>query len=450
MRPIRFSHLPVPLAAAIALTLAVPPAAQADIKGLTVLAAKSSGPFRGKVYREIEARMEGTAPGGAYAVPVTLAFPSAASDHNGFAVVDVINTVTIGKEQFAIGGRPFPLARIHMGDDFLFGTGNAYVGVIWDKDAVEALGNGAIAAPGDGYTILRDAAALARDPAAMLPAEAGAPPVSNKVVAYGYSQTGSLLRAWYFNHLNTQGGAPAFDGALVAGASGFCKNLDPPSDDICEGPLANGGKVIVLSTETDVEWTGYVERGETPHYRVLEVAGVSHIPASVADFRGHGLPEQNPVDFGPAVRAALVNLQAWLHGTEPPPSITIELTGEAPKDIQGGPYRPAARDADGNAKGGLRLPHMPVVLDDGRNAGAPLGRYDGLAWAYEKTNIFFFISGTFTPFPPEKIAALYPDHETYVAAVRAAAEDLVVRRHILAEDAQAYIDAAERSDVRRR
>jgi hypothetical protein len=152
-------------AAAITLALTAPPPARAEIKDLTVLAAKDIGPFRGKVYREVEAQMKGSAPGGAYAVPVTLAFPKQASDHNGFAVVDVVNTITIGKEQFVLGGRPLPLARMHMGDDFLFGTGNAYVSVIWDKKAVEALGNGTIATPADGYTILRDAAALARNPA---------------------------------------------------------------------------------------------------------------------------------------------------------------------------------------------------------------------------------------------------------------------------------------------
>ena len=36
--------------------------------------------------------MMGTAPGGAYDVPVTLAFPTR-SDHSGVAVVDVVNTV---------------------------------------------------------------------------------------------------------------------------------------------------------------------------------------------------------------------------------------------------------------------------------------------------------------------------------------------------------------------
>lgn len=339
MHPRTFRFLSPALGAAMVLSVAVtlPGPASAAIEGLTVFAARDIGTFRGKAYREIEARMEGSASGGAYAVPVTFTFPKQASEHNGFAVVDVVNTVTIGKEQFVVGGRPLPLARLHMGEDFLFGNGNAYIAVIWDKSTVEALGSGTIAAVADGYTVLRDAAALARNPAGLLPVEAGgAPPASGKVVVCGYSQTGSLLRGWYAKRLNSgKGGALTFDGALVAGASGGCKDLDPLGDAICEGPLADGGKVIVLSPESDAEWNGYVERGETADYRVIEIASVSHIPASAADFRGHGLPEQNLIDFGPAFRAALVNLQAWLNSTDPPPGITIDLTDEAPLGCPG-------------------------------------------------------------------------------------------------------------------
>lgn len=126
------------------------PLARAEPRGLTVRTAKDIGPFHGKAYREVEAQLQGTAPGGAYSVPVTLAFPKQISDHNGFAIVDIVNTITIGKEQFVLGGQPLLLARGHMGDDFLFGRGNVYVGVIWDKNAVEALGNGTIATPVDG------------------------------------------------------------------------------------------------------------------------------------------------------------------------------------------------------------------------------------------------------------------------------------------------------------
>jgi hypothetical protein len=430
----------------LTLPLALSGPATAEVEKITIVSSGDIGPFRGKSYREIQATIEGLAPGGAYNVPVVLAYPQAEADHNGFAVVDVINTATVGKAEFVLGGGPRPVALSHMGEEFLFGRGNVYVGVMWDKKAVEVLGNGTIATPADGYTILRDAAALARNPAGHLPADAGTVPASEKVVAYGYSQTGGLLRGWYFDRLNTQGGTPVFDGALVAGAGGWC--LDLTSDwKACEGVLTDGGKVIVLLPETDVEWGGYSERGEHPDYRVIEIAGVSHVPASHADFRSHGMPEQNPEGFKPVVRAALVNLQEWLNGREPPPSVAIELSESPTRTFDGAPIRGAMRDDDGNAKGGVRLPHLPMILDDGTKAGAPLGRYTGFAWDHEKSNFYFTISGTFTPFPEDKLRALYPTHEAYVSSVSLAAKDLVAKRYILQEDADAYIEAAGKSDI---
>jgi len=419
----------------------------AEITGLAVTSAKDIGPFHGKAYREVQVQMRGTAPGGAYAVPVTIAFPKQASDHNGFAVVDVDNTLTVGSKDFPHGGA-YPLARVSMGDEFLFGRGNAYVGVIWEKFAVETLGNGTVAAPSDAWTIIRDAATLARNPSHYLPADAGTAPPSSKIIAYGFSQSGEVLRGWYFNHLNMQTGKPAFDGALIGGADGSCYGMEKRDDLPCKGPLADGGKVIAFLTETDAQLGGDAERGDNPGYRVVEVAGVSHIPASLVDLREAGAAQQNPVNYVPPLRAAFVNLQEWLNGKEPPPSVAIALSDAPPTNLECcGAAREAARDANGNAMGGVRLPHMTSVLPDGRKVGAPLGQYAGVA--YDGANVFIVISGTFKPFPPDKVRALYPTHAAYVDAVKASAEDLVAKRYILPEDARAYVEAAEASDISR-
>jgi hypothetical protein len=95
-----------------------------------------------------------------------------------------------------------------------------------------------------------------------------------------------------------------------------------------------------------------------------------------------------------------------------------------------------------------------LTLTDGRKAGAPLGQYTGFALDYVKSNFFFVISGTLKPFPPEKIKELYPNHAAYVDAVTASTEDLVAKRYILPEAAEAYaaeayIEAAKRSDIGR-
>jgi hypothetical protein len=413
--------------------------ASAEIAGLTVDTASDIGPFRGRAYREVKATMDGTAPGGAYSVPVTLAFPKDGATHNGFAVVDVINTVTIGKETWPGGGGAFPVARIHLGDDYLFGNGNSYVGVIWDKAAVETLGIGAIATPADGYTILRDAAALARDPGRHLPS-GEAPAGADHVVAYGYSQTGSLLRGWFTEKLNQVEGAPTFDAALIGVPGGFCKDLEPEADTLCEGPISDGAKLIVVNTETDVEWTGFVERGETDDYRLVEIAGTSHIRTLAADFRQHGLPEQNPADPYPVFRATMTNLQQWVLGTEPPPSIYMELAEGEPESLMDSPLRHAARDKDGNALGGVRLPHI----------AAPLGTYEGLDYDFKESNVFFLLGGVYKPFFKEELTARYTDHDAYVATVSAAANELVAKRYLLEEDAIALIEAAKQSDIGRR
>jgi hypothetical protein len=136
-------------------------------------------------------------------------------------------------------------------------------------------------------------------------------------------------------------------------------------------------------------------------------------------------------------------MEAWIEGTEPPPNVLIELTDDPVRDVQGSPYRKAKRDADGNALGGVRLPHLPRTLENGSTAGAPVGSNNGLAWKHENGNFIFFISGSFEPFPAEKLKTLYPSKSAYVASVAAAADELVRLRQILPEDARGYVAAAE-------
>jgi len=71
------------------------------------------------------------------------------------------------------------------------------------------------------------------------------------------------------------------------------------------------------------------------------------------------------------------------------------------------------------------------------------------------------LNGSFIPFaktkaerarandPRPSLEERYRDHAGYVSAVRAAAQRLVQQRFLLQEDADRYIDAANRSDVLR-
>ncbi|MDP9130673.1 MAG: alpha/beta hydrolase domain-containing protein [Candidatus Binatota bacterium] len=408
--------------------------ADAKITGFKVTSSTEIGPFHGKSYREVTGMLEGIAPGGTYSVPAVLAFPASPADFNGFALVDVVNTVTVGNNQFPGGGRVFPVGRLHLGEDYLFGNGNIYVSVLWDRTAAGILKTGTITGYGDGIEILRDAASLARDPMlAGLAMDVAPGKGAEYVIAYGFSQSGALLRHWYAKHLNTAGGVQTFDGAILGAATGYCRNLATGGENPCSGPVADGGKTISFNTEGDAERGGYRERGESVDYRSIEIAGTSHIPADMTDFRQLGLPNQNPASIFSVVRAAFDNLQLWLKGTEPPPSISMSL--------KEGAYQ-ALRDADGNALGGIRLPHMP---GESPSIGAPLGTYTGNA--PKAGNGYLLLGGTFEPFSKEELLARYPSNEVYVKAVSAAANDLVARRHILQADADTYIAAAKASGI---
>ena len=110
-------------------------------------------------------------------------------------------------------------------------------------------------------------------------------------------------------------------------------------------------------------------------------------------------------------------------------------------------------DADGNELGG-----MPVVLND-----APLGTYLGwniVSSGFHKGKMCGYTGGMI-PFartkadrvkigdPRLSLEERYTDHAGYVAAVRRAAAKAVDEGFLLAEDADALIEAADTSRVLR-
>jgi Alpha/beta hydrolase domain len=414
--------------------------ARAAVTSVSVVSSTELGEFDHRDYREVQIRMVGAAPGGAYDVPLTLAFPETSRDYSGVAVVDVVNTSTItGVLPAPIVSGPTYLARAILGDNYLFGSGHVYLSVEWDKRTVDIRQIGTIAATGDAFTIIRDAAHLARDPG-LVPVN-DRPRAARKVIAYGFSQTGGILRGFYHSHQNTFGGGLAFDGALYGAAQGGC-NEPPTPRYICSGTVSDGGKVIAYGTETEAERGGFLERGETSDYRYFEVAGTAHVPRSFIAFVD--APNQNPMDSTPAARAALHNLIQWIDdGIEPPSSDYIQLES-AESIVFNTPFRHAVRDADGNAVGGVRLPHM-TATDSSGEIGAPLGAYEGGDLA--QSNFFLFLGGHFTPFDSARLDELYPSHGAYVERVAKAAHRLVQRREILQEDAKAYIREAAHSSI---
>jgi hypothetical protein len=203
----------------------------------------------------------------------------------------------------------------------------------------------------------------------------------------------------------------------------------------------------------------------------------------------------NALDYAPLMRAALANLDAWVtEGVEPPPSVVprladgtavphervfetyralpgatipdpdllphlrrFDLGPEADRRIGRYPATPgepypaivSAVDADGNEVGGLRMPDVAV----------PIATYTGWNPRHPATGgpgQFIPMQGSSLPFPRTpaeraatddprpSVAERYRDRDDYLAKVRAAAEDLVSQRYLLAEDVEmAVVLAAE-------
>jgi hypothetical protein len=207
--------------------------------------------------------------------------------------------------------------------------------------------------------------------------------------------------------------------------------------------LPEDGKVILIRLQTEPERSGAPPPplAETSSFRRYELAGASHIPPDLVMLATVGATRQNPVSFRPVFKAMLRNLVEWIEsGKEPPAPLYIEGSVDNEGRFQ------IATDADGNAKGGVRLPHMPTVLPSGERVGAPLGVYGGLDPDFKKPwpfNVYAWLGGTFEPFSAEELAKRYPTREVYVALVRKAAAALLAGRYILQEDHDAYIRSAE-------
>jgi hypothetical protein len=187
------------------------------------------------------------------------------------------------------------------------------------------------------------------------------------------------------------------------------------------------------------------------HIRLWEVAGTSHDDAYGLvvgpNDAGKGaldttyLPPQTsvfgvitcdkPINAGPqhyVASAAIARLNRWVrNGRARGPS--------APRlQITPGPPPAIAHDALGNVLGGIRT--APV--------DAPVSILSGFG---QTGGAFCAIFGTTTAFDPATLAALYPSHADYVAAVLRSTRAAVRAGFLLGPDAKAIKAAAIASDV---
>jgi len=107
------------------------------------------------------------------------------------------------------------------------------------------------------------------------------------------------------------------------------------------------------------------------------------------------------------------------------PRLQVDTSGSAPVFVL---------DAHGNVEGGVRTPAVD----------APVATLSGLG---QSGASFCFLFGTTTPFTAERLAALYPDHATFVTKWTASTARGVASGFLRPADAAELVKAARQSGV---
>jgi hypothetical protein len=200
--------------------------------------------------------------------------------------------------------------------------------------------------------------------------------------------------------------------------------------------------------------------------RAYMIAGTQHGGrAGATTDAGPNVNPRNPHNPMPAVRALLVALDDWVvKGIAPPqnrlptlkdgtlvepnktgfPAIpgaaVVKITNRVSPPSGTAAYRTLVSkvDADGNEVAGIRLPDIAV----------PLAAYTG--WNEYKPPYprgeLADRDGSYFAFAPDKIAARYGNRAGYVARVRDAVEQLKKERFLLPEDADRYVERAQKEE----
>jgi hypothetical protein len=287
--------------------------------------------------------------------------------------------------------------------------------------------------------------------------------VVERLLAVGESQSACRL-ATYYNAI--QPVTQRFDGFLLIVYAGCGTRLEaagpgPALDSIPEElrsvinilPFGShrlrpdlATPALVLNSETEVLWYLPVRQPDTDTHRLWEVAGTAHLDGGF----GEGMEAEWQRDFGevvsmplieavagppntlsydPAANAALRHLWSWMKdGAPPPEQDRVELAAKPASGSQ----PELLRDELGNAIGGIRLPDFAVPT--ATHMGASVGPVPDLA-------------GTSTPFSPERLHALYPDHATYVERYDRAVDEGLAKGFLLEEDAQRLRERAAAAPV---
>jgi hypothetical protein len=384
---------------------------------------------------------------GNYKTRIVVFRPIDPAKFNGTVVVEWLN-VTAG------GDAPADWIMAH---NELIRSGTAWVGVSAQKVGVDALvsGNsaryGSLVHPGDSYSysIFSQAGQRIRDNAG---AQVLGGLTPQRLIAAGESQSASRMVTYidaiqpvdhvydgFFVHSRFGSGAPLTQAPLPAvpfpAPAPIRDDLDVP--------------VMVVETEGDVISSNLAARqADTPMFREWELAGTSHADAytlqGLTDNGDGAAAAQmfeylrtpynpfgctNPINAGPQhwiLQAAFKGLDTWVRtGVAPPVGPPLEVISSSPVVL--------ARDAYGNALGGVRSPHVdvPIATLNSVNSGV----------------FFCALFGSTTPLTSEQLLALYPTHDDFVTKWLGAIYSGVANGFLLPADAGELYAAANGSTI---
>lgn len=279
------------------------------------------------------------------------------------------------------------------------------------------------------YDIYAQAIQALRSPTGVAPM---GPLSVQRVIAAGTSQSGSRLAA-YHNSI-----WPLYQPVVDAFFIGESR-----------GALRTDLAVPVFRLLSEVDVAANFAPADAANYRHWEVAGSSHADFGfISNIQPLIAREQllqqtpvctvNPLSRIPkryAYHAAWDHMVAWVRdGVLPPTAPRIAFVDTDPSP---GVAFAIDRDADGNARGGLRLSEhsVPTARNGAPNSG---------------NSLFCTLFGLHLPFSDARLAALYRNHGKYVSQVARANAANVTAGYLLPVDSEQSTAAAAESTVGRR
>lgn len=277
-----------------------------------------------------------------------------------------------------------------------------------------------------------------------------------RVIGLGASQSAGRLST-YVNAIHplppAQGGH-AFDGYILqiyfgGGAGLEASDRPTPVDRNAPRPVPRGQNLVrddldvpamIVNTELEAIACFRVRQPDTERFRTWEAAALTHVSHQAQAIRNEKFKRDfgkappaaseamNRIYIQPYYDAALHHMNRWVSGGPPPPAQPlIAFTDEGE----------VIRDADGIARGGVRLPQAdaPVAV----NSSIPVT--DDFAGRLRGSN---------TPFGAAKLDARYGDEAAYLARFRAAAEAAVAAGVMLPRDVEPAVEEAAREYRRAR